>query len=370
MKKEYWQTILILFFTTAVGFVVIKNKDKWSAGDNSVYNLQPRKTNSNNAEWLAAKINVEKLQAKIKANPDDSRSLLALANAYIMESRISGNIAYYDKAALHTVEIILNKKPDNYEALMLKSLLQLSQHHFAEGLATAQKAVSIDSNSAFVYGLLVDANVEMGNYTEAVDAADKMVSIRPDLRSYSRIAYLREIHGDYPGAVAAMKLAVQAGIPAEEATEWCRVQLGRLYELMGEIEKATFQYNVSLAARPGYAYALAGLGRIASFEKKYDSAVYYFEQAANLITDLGIKENLATAYFNAGQIEKSKTLNREIIEEMNKAAKILIDDPNAGHYSDKEQAYAYLKNNELDKALEHALAEYNRRPKKNKQGFY
>ncbi len=363
MKKKYWQTILILFFITAVGFVVIKNKDKWQAGDNSVYDLQPRKTNSNNAEWLAAKKNVEKLQAKIKANPDDSRSLLALANAYIMESRISGNIAYYDKAALHTVEIILNKKPDNYEALMLKSLVQLSQHHFAEGLATAQKAVSIDSNSAFVYGLLLDAHVEMGNYTEAVDAADKMVSIRPDLRSYSRIAYLREIHGDYPGAVTAMKLAVQAGIPAEEATEWCRVQLGRLYELMGETEKAKFQYNISLAARPGYAYALAGLGRIANFEKKYDSAVYYYEQAANLITDLGIKENLATSYFNAGQIEKSKNLNKEVIGEMNKAAKLLIEDADAGHYSDKEQAYAYLKNNDLDKALEHALAEYNRRPK-------
>ena len=100
-----------------------------------------------------------------------------------------------------------------------------------------------------------------------------------------------------------------------------------------------------------------------SFEKKYDSAVYYFEQAANLITDLGIKENLATAYFNAGQIEKSKNLNKEVIDEMNKAAKLLIVDPDAGHYSDKEQAYAYLKNNDLDKALEHALAEYKRRPK-------
>lgn len=363
MKKKYGQTILILFFTIAVGFVVLKNKDKWSAGDNSVYDLQPRKGNINNAEWLAAKKNVEKLQAKIKANPDDSRSLLALANAYIMESRISGNITYYDKAALHTVVIILKKQPDNYEALMLKSLIQLSQHHFAEGLATAQKAVSIDSNSAFVYGLLVDANIEMGNYTAAVDAADKMVSIRPDLRSYSRIAYLREIHGDYPGAVTAMKLAVQAGIPAEEGTEWCRVQLGRLYEFMGEIEKAKFEYNVSLAARPGYAYALAGLGRLASHEKKYDSAVYYYEQAANLITDLGIKENLATAYFNTGQIEKSKNLNREIIDEMNRSAKMLMEDPNAGHYSDKEQAYAYLKNNDVDKALEHALAEYNRRPK-------
>ena len=248
MKKKYWQTILILFFTAAVGFVVIKNK--WSSANTVVYELQPRKGNNNNAEWLAAKANVEKLQAKIKVSPNDSRSLLALANAYIIESRISGNIAYYDKAALQTVEIILNKKPDNYEALMLKSLVQLSQHHFEEGLATAQKAVSIDSNSAFIYGLLVDANVEMGNYDAAVNAADKMISIRPDLRSYSRIAYLREIHGDYAGAVSAMKLAVQAGIPAEEATEWCRVQLGKLYESMGEISKASFQYNLSLAARP------------------------------------------------------------------------------------------------------------------------
>lgn len=33
-----------------------------------------------------------------------------------------------------------------------------------------------------------------------------------------------------------------------------------------------------------------------------------------------------------------------------------------GHYADKELAYAYLKINNTDKALEHALAEYNRRP--------
>ena len=246
---------------------------------------------------------------------------------------------------------------------MLKSLVQLSQHHFAEGLATAQAAVSIDSNSAFVYGLLLDANVEMGNYDAAIAAADKMVSIRPDLRSYSRIAYLREIYGDYPGAVSAMKLAVLAGIPAEESTEWCRVQLGRLYESMGQIDKALFQYHLSLAARPGYAYALAGIGRIASFEKKYDSAVFYYEQAANLISDLGIKQNLASAYFNSGQTEKAKKLNNTVIDEMNKAAKVLIEDPNAGHYSDKEQAYVYLQNNNYDKALEHAMAEYKRRPK-------
>ena len=363
MKKNYWQLALMLFFVAGVSFVIVKYKHKQQAVNNAVYTLLPRIGNSNNAEWGAAKKNVDNLIAKLKAKPTDTRSALALANAYIIESRISGNIAYYDKAALKTVDNIIAREPGNYEALMLKSLLQLSQHHFAEGLETAKLAVSIDSNSAFVYGLLVDAYVEMGNYNAAVDAADKMISIRPDLRSYSRVAYLREIYGDYPGAVSAMKLAIAAGIPAEEATEWCRVQLGRLYENMGDVKNAGFQYNVSLAARPGYAYAIAGLGRIASFEKKYDSAVYYYQQAAALMpADLGIKENLANAFNNSGQKDKAINLSNTLIDEMNKNAKALIDDPDMGHYSDKEQAYVYLQNNNLDKALDYAKAEYKRRP--------
>ncbi len=362
MKKNYWQFALMLFFVASVSFVVIRYTNKQQAENNAVYTLLPRKDNNNKAEWLLAKQRVDKLIAKLKARSGDTKTELALANAYIIESRISGNLAYYDKAALTTVDRIIEREPKNYEALMLRSLLQLSQHHFAEGLETAKLAVSIDSNSAFVYGLLVDANVEMGNYEAAVDAADKMVSTRPDLRSYSRISYLREIHGDYAGAVAAMKLAVQAGIPAEEATEWCRVQLGRLYENMGEVEKARFQYNLSLAARPGYVYALSGLGRIASFEKKYDSAIYYFEQAVALMTELGIKNNLANAYDIAGNKEKANNMYKQIIDEMNKQEKALIDDPDMGHYSDKEQAYVYLQSNNYDKALQHALAEYKRRP--------
>ena len=364
MKKQYYYILLLTFFAAAVSFVVIKFKNKQQAENNTVYNLLPRKGNDvNSAEWLAAKKNTDDLIAKIKANPADTKSAITLANAYIREARISGNIAYYDKAAMKIVEKILATDPGNYEGLMLMSLLQLSQHHFADGLATAQTAVKINPNNSFVYGLLVDANVEMGNYDSALDAADKMVSIRPDLRSYSRIAYLREIYGDYPGAIDAMKLAVTAGVPAEESTEWCRTQLGRLFENAGDKENASFQYELSLAARPGYAYALAGLGRIASADKKYDSAVYYYQLAAAVVSDLGIKESLAIAYKNAGKTDKANVLNAAVIDEMNKNAKASADDPAIGHYSDKELAYAYLQNNDYDKALEHALAEYNRRPK-------
>ena len=47
---------------------------------------------------------------------------------------------------------------------------------------------------------------------------------------------------------------------------------------------------------------------------------------------------------------------------IDKQEKALIDDPDMGHYSDKEQAYVYLQSNNYDKALQHALAEYKRRP--------
>src|SRR5205807_8990054 len=77
------------------------------------------------------------------------------------------------------------------------------------------------------YGVLVDALVELGRYDEATAAAQVMTDMRPDLSSYSRISYLRELHGDTNGAMAAMRLAIQAGPLRSEATAWCDVQLGK-----------------------------------------------------------------------------------------------------------------------------------------------
>ncbi|MEO5984726.1 MAG: tetratricopeptide repeat protein, partial [Ferruginibacter sp.] len=360
MKKNVLYVLLVIFFVGAVSFVVVKYTIKKDNESKVEYPLIPRNGNNNNQEWMLSKKYTDSLIARI-AMTGDSKSKFALANAYIIESRISGNMAYYDKAAMKTVENILSKQPDNGDALMLKSLVQLSQHHFADGLQTASTVVNLKPNNAFGYGLLVDANIEMGNYKAALEAAEKMISIRPDMRSYSRISYLREIHGDYQGAISAMKLAVAAGVPAEEPTEWCRAQLGRLYEQEGRIEEARYQYQLSLAARPDYSNALAGLGRLSAHEKKYDSAIYFFRQAAGFTNDLDVRQNLATALQNAGESQKATQLRQDIIREMNQNVNN-ADDPELGHYSDKELAIVYLENNNNDKALQHAMAEYNRRP--------
>ncbi len=74
---------------------------------------------------------------------------------------------------------------------------------------------------------MVDALVEMGEYERAVDAAQKMVDLRPDTASYSRVSYLRALHGDTKGAIDAMKMAAEAANPKNpESVAWCRVHLG------------------------------------------------------------------------------------------------------------------------------------------------
>src|SRR5262249_49473730 len=150
---------------------------------------------------------------------------------------------------------ILKREPQNYEAICAKATVLLSQHHFSEANPIAEKAIGINPYNATAYGILTDAYVELGQYSDAIKSADKMVSIRPDIRSYSRVSYLREIMGDTQGAIEAMKLAVSSGYPGYEQTEWVRCQLGHLYENTGQLQEAAMQYRIAVEERPSYAFA-------------------------------------------------------------------------------------------------------------------
>jgi tetratricopeptide (TPR) repeat protein len=360
MKKRYaYFTLLFLFFATSAFVIYRFNKNVQKT---KFYYLKERRAKLQNDEWKETKKLWTKYETVTDQNPNDIKNRLALSMLYIQEGRITGDHIYYDAAALHYIHQILQIEPDNFDALTLQSLIELSQHHFTDGLNTALKAQSINPYNAFVYGLLVDGNVETGNYKAAVENSDKMVSIRPDMRSYSRISYLREIHGDYKGAIEAMQMAVGAGIPGDESTEWSRIQLAKLYEEAGDLKKAEALYNLSLSFRPNYAYALAGLGHLAMCAGNYQKAIDYYLKADSLVNDYSIKEQLTKLYILSGDKEKSKTYVDALIDGLTKDEKQGLDDENIGHYADRELAYAYLLENNYDKALQHAIAEYNRRP--------
>jgi len=363
MKKKNIYGIAIAIFCFAVASVIFRYDNKKSAEQTMQYLLLERKgILANSDEWKKAKHNADSLLALIKDNPTDSKAQLRLAALYIQEARVTANYAYYDVASMKYINDVLNIDSLNFTALVFKSLIYLSQHHFAEGLNIAHKAQQVNPYNAYVYGLLVDGNVEMGNYDSAVFYADKMTEVRPDLTSYSRISYLREIFGDYAGAIKAMQMAVDAGGAGDENTEWSRYQLANLYQKCGDYKKADTLYRLSLSVRPNYAYALAGLAQIAMTSKDYTKAISLYTKADSLVDDNTIKEELVEVYRQSGNITKADELSKEIITELNTNTQAAITNENLGHYADRELAYAYLKINDNNKALEHAMLEYNRRP--------
>ena len=313
-------------------------------------------------EWVNTKAAMQGLLAKLRANPDDQKSRLLLAEAYMQEGRVTGNHPYYDAAAMQLLQEVLKNNPDNFEALCSEASLSLTQHHFSQGLALAEQAQQVNPNSGYVYGLLTDANVELGRYPTAIKMADKMNQVRPDLTAYARVSYLREIHGDVPGAIQAMDMAVKAGYAGLEQTEWSRVALGHLYEVSGQLDQAEGYYQQALAMRPNYAYALAGLARVAAARHDYPTAIKDLNLARATVKDYAFTDELVDVYRLNNQPAEADKMARESVEMLAAAAKDANDNEALGHYTDRELAYAYLKTGELDKALEHAKIEYARRP--------
>lgn len=361
MKKRFLYPALLIFFVAASAFMIIRITHPGNKNGHVYSELLPRKTSlAYSAEWALIKNNAEVLIRKIKETPSDIKSLLLLTALYIQEARNTGNLNYYNEAALKCINTILERDPKNFEALTFKSTIFLSQHRFADGLMIAAQAQQLYPYNAYVHGLLVDGYVESGKYKEAIEAADKMISIRPDNRSYSRVAYLREIHGDIPGAIEAMKMAVDAGAADDENTEWCRVQLGKLLEKIGNINDAKMHYTIAVNNRQNYPYALAGLARIATEEKDYTKALGLYVQADSLISDHMFKEGIAEVYNLTGQPEKAKKVVEENLNDMKKFSS--AGENKAGQNEDHEMAHAYMGVNNYEKALEFALLEHTRRP--------
>jgi len=221
---------------------------------------------------------VDDAQTRLQRAPEDARAMTALASAYLQRARETGDPTYYSKADA-LVATASSKVPTDVDVVITAGSLALARHDFAAAVEWGERAVALGPARPAAYGLLADAQVELGRYDDAVATAQRMADLRPDLASYSRISYLRELHGDLAGAIDAMRLAIQAGPLAGEATAWCDVQLGNLYFARGDLEPAERAYARSLQRIEGYAHGYAGLARVRVARGDLAGAATLYERA-------------------------------------------------------------------------------------------
>lgn len=222
------------------------------------------------------------LQQRLRGNPEDSQSLAHLGHAYLQKTRETGDPSYYAKAE-QVFESALDADSQNAEALTGMGALCLARHEFKAALQWGQRAVAANPYKAAAFGVIGDAYIELGKYGEAVETIQKMVNLRPDLSSYSRVSYIRELMGDVPGAIEAMRLAISAGGPALENTNWCRTQLGNLYFNSGVLNAAEQAYQQALIVSSDYAPALFGIARVRAAQENVDEAIAILQNVTSAL---------------------------------------------------------------------------------------
>jgi tetratricopeptide (TPR) repeat protein len=219
---------------------------------------------------------------RLRVAPDDVAALLDLGFAAYQLGRETADPAEHGRAEA-AFAAVLELDPDNVDAHIGAGTIALARHAFRDALRSGERARDLAPGSARPLGVIADALVELGRYPEAVETVQAMVDLRPDLASYARVSYLRELHGRLPGAIEAMEAAIEAGGPVIEHTEYLRVALGDLWFKAGDLDRASGTYATALERSPGYVPALAGEARVAAARGDLAGAIARWEAATEQV---------------------------------------------------------------------------------------
>ncbi len=269
---------------------------------------------------------VARLEASVQAHPADVKSLALLGLAYGQRWRETGDATFVSLEArsLREASALSPRDPLTVQGL---GSLALTQHQFRRALRIGRLAERLAPYTANTYGIVGDAQIELGHYTQAFSAFQRMVDLKPSLSSYARVSYARELNGDLRGATSAMKLALDAAAGDREGYAWTAVQLGKLYWLQGDGPAAARLYRNALAVFPGYVYALDALAPVEAAQGHLRAAIALERRAVDAIPLPQFVAQLGDLYERAGNVRKARTqyATVRVIERLLAANGIKID---------------------------------------------
>jgi tetratricopeptide (TPR) repeat protein len=292
------------------------------------------------------------LQTRLATTPRDWSAWASLGELYVQTARRTADPSFYPKAQ-GALEKSLDLHPGNAGGLIGMSSLAAARHDFSAALGWARQAVAAAPHNASAYGVEGDALIELGRYDQAFATVQRMIDIRPDLSSYARASYARELQGDVDGAIADMNLALQAASSPADAA-WADYQLGELWLNGGRLDRAQDAYARAAAQDPTYIPARQGLAKVAAARGQFGRAIGLYTWVIDRLPLPQYVIELADVYTAAGRTrdaaQQAGLLGVE--ERLARANGVNLDLEQATYDADHGHASA---------ALSAARAEWNRR---------
>ena len=256
---------------------------------------------------------IRRSQAKIEKDPNSATAYSDLGMAFAQKGRETGVLSWYDHAK-SSLEKAVKMSPNDPAAMRNLAYVSTIFHSFKPAVKYAESAIKLNPRDSLAYGVLTDSYLELGQYEKAVEVAQKMVDLKPDLGSYSRAAKLKWIYGDVKGAILTMDKALNCGAPYAENTAWCAVMLGDMYFKTGALPVAERQYLDAMNRLPDYRHACAGMSRVRFAQSKFQEAAQWMQKACVGTPPLTYVAELGEIYEKMGEPELAKKQYEKVLE--------------------------------------------------------
>jgi tetratricopeptide (TPR) repeat protein len=249
---------------------------------------------------------IKEMEARLRAQPDDTGAAVLLADALLRQAR-STNDGRPAGRASEVLNAALQEHPGQYDVLRMLGAIYLSQHRFRDALEVARRSRDLRPDDAWNYGVMGDAQVELGEYADAFEAFDKMMALRPNAAAYARVAYARELHGDVDGALSAMHRAATATAPNDpEAQAWYASQTGELYLKLHKLDDADREFRRAVFLFPNYPLAVIGQGKVRVARGDRDGALVIYVEQLKRTPTLDLAGRIGDLYAARGDTQQSE----------------------------------------------------------------
>src|SRR5262245_13153777 len=313
-RVKIWISVLTLLLVTAcllVFFLSQKRKPhKASAATATFDNPLGLVLTPQTGESCADK-EISNLQQRILEGRNVELWLDRLGWAFVAKARESFDPGFY-KLAEQCARSIEMRNQQSQEAMLLRAHVLQNLHRFKESEMLARHLVE-QRGLSFDYGLLADALMEQGKLDDAVEAYQRMMNLKPDLRAYARAAHMRWLKGDLEGAIEAMQLAVSAASPQDaESASWVNTRLA-FYEFQaGLVNEAEQRCALALSLQNNYPPTLLLQGRILLGQGQIGKAVHALQNAVKLNPLPEYQWTLAEALRVAGRENEASAVEAQL----------------------------------------------------------
>lgn len=249
---------------------------------------------------------------------------------------ISGAVAVQPNTGVYHVNL----------AAALRSLRRID-----EAIAEAEKAIVLDANlAAQGYHIAALAFVDAGQPQDAIDCWVKALEAKPEFaEAHLSIASLMDSMGKYFFAVTQQEYAENRSrewVQREPDSAQAHLLLGRSLEQGGKLDEAVAEYRAATRLLPHDATVFLALGKALHRQGQYDEAMTSLRFAARM------NPKLADAHAAVGALLLSQSRPAEAAESFRAALALLPDHPEAR----AKLADALAQSGEIEQAVAEARA--------------